>query len=67
MPPLTKEQKEYISLKNAFERMFKNYVNYRKVIKCCEISDHKIENSEYIIEDIFNNLLEKHKKTKTIT
>lgn len=62
--PLTREQLEYIKLKQSFEKMSDKWGEYREKVPCCDLSNrHK--NSNFTIEDVFYNLLENHSK-KTI-
>ena len=61
MKALTREQKEYIELKKAFEGMHKHYSEYREKVKCCELNLKNKKESTYTIENVFYNLLDKHK------
>ena len=62
--PFTKEQKEYITMKQSFDNMFKAYEEYREKIKCCELNKRNKKQSNYKVEDVFYNLLDNHLNNK---
>jgi hypothetical protein len=63
MQELTKEQKEYINLKMAFERMFKNLDNFRDKDgnQCSPLYCSTEVEAHYQIEVVFKNLLDNYK------
>lgn len=68
MDPLTKEQKEYMSLKRAFDRMLKNYQDFRDTDgnQCIpEIYNNTVPEAEFKIESVFKNLLDTYYMKKT--
>lgn len=67
MDALTREQKEYISLKRAFDRMFKNYQDFRDTDgnQCIpEIYNNTLPEAEFKIESVFKNLLDNYSVNK---
>jgi hypothetical protein len=64
MKELTKEQKEYVKLKLAFERMFKNLDNFTNIDgnQCLPIyNNNDMHDVDYKIEVVFKNLLDNYK------
>ena len=62
MGPLTKEQKEYISLKSAFERMNGQFKLMQNYIDTCSIKNPTTIDSDYKIEEVFYYLLDLYQK-----
>lgn len=63
MDALTREQKEYIKLKAAFERMCKNLEAFRRIDgnQCTpKLSKQTEPDAEYTVETYFKNLLDNY-------
>lgn len=63
MKPLTKEQKEYIKLKESMDNMMKAYKDYREIVPCCDLNVLSNHSSNYKIESVFYRLLANHLRT----
>ena len=64
MKELTKEQKEYITMKQSFDSMLERWYEYREVVNCCKLNNRNERHAKtnFTVEDVFYNLLDNHQK-----